>query len=131
MPDESDVVGRFFESYQSIWVATRDGRQIANFYHAPCLSLRGDGTFVCFNTAEEVAEFFQSAADVYHRQGWERIAFKDLSSELLGSRSAFATTTWQACKADDTLAKEWRQSYNLCRFGETWKIILSTFHASD
>ena len=131
MPDEPDVVKRFFESYQSTWVATRDGKQIASFYHAPCLSLRGDGTLVCFSTVDEVTEFFQSAADAYYRQGWERIAFQGLSTELLGSRSAFATMTWQAWKADGTLAKEWRQSYNLCRLGGTWQIVLSTFHVGS
>jgi hypothetical protein len=114
MADEPDAVKRLFESYQSTWVATRDGKQIASFYHAPCLTLRGDGTFVCFSTVDEVTEFFQSAADTYYRQGWERIAFKDLSTELLGSRSVFATMTWQAWKGNPTTSAGSARSGRLC-----------------
>lgn len=131
MQDDLSIVKKFFESYQRVWLATRDGRQIAKFYHTPCLSLRGDGAFVCFNTPEDVAQFFQSAADNYYRQGWERFALEDLSAESLGSRSLFTTMTWQALKSDGILAKEWKQSYNLCRFDKGWEIVLSTFHVSD
>jgi len=131
LQDALDTAKGFFETYQSVWIATRDGKQIAKFYHAPCLSLRGDGTFVCFNANDEIARFFQTVADTYHRQGWVRIAFRELAAEALGSRSIFATMTWQAFKADGSLAKEWRQSYNLCRFGETWAIVLATFHVTD
>jgi hypothetical protein len=69
-------VKAFFESYREIWERTRDGRQIAEFYHAPTLSLRGDGSFVCLQTADEIVQFFQSAADNYHKQGWERWALR-------------------------------------------------------
>ena len=118
----------FFESYRARWEATRDGKVIAKFYHAPSLTLRGDGSFECFQTTDDVARFFHATADTYHRQGLNRIAFKDFSASPLGARSAFATMTWQAFKADGSLAREWRQSYNLVRFGDAWEIVLSTFH---
>lgn len=131
MQDDLGVVRKFFEAYQAVWLATRDGKQIARFYHAPCLSLRADGTFVRFNTADELAQFFQSTADAYYRQGWEQFALKDLSVQSLGSRSIFTTMTWQALKADGALAKKWTQSYNLCLFDKEWAIVLSTFHVID
>ena len=73
-------------------------------------------------------QFFQSAADTYYKMGWERWAFADFSAQKLGAQSALATMRWQASRSDGTLMREWQQSYNLVRFGEAWKIVLSVFH---
>jgi hypothetical protein len=121
---------QFFDSYQRIWAATRDGKQIAQFYHAPCLTLRGDGSMLTLQTEDEVARFFQTVADTYFQQGIARFAFQDLRAEPVGGRSAFVTMTWNALRADGSSVREWRQSYNLVRFGETWKIVLATFHVA-
>ena len=50
-------IAAFFESYRARWEATRDGKVIAQFYHAPCLTLRGDGSFVCLHTADEIVRY--------------------------------------------------------------------------
>jgi hypothetical protein len=131
MADALDTAGKFFEAYRSVWLETRDGQRIANFYHAPCLTLRGDGSFVWLEDHDKAAQFFHTVADTYYRQGWEKIEFRDLAAEPLGSRSILATTTWQASNSAGALLKKWRQSYNLCRFGETWLIVLATIHTSD
>jgi hypothetical protein len=79
---------------------------------------------------DDVARFFQTLADTFGSQGLVKFPFKDFSSEMLGSRSAFATMTWRACQADGTLGREWRQSYNLVCFDDKWEIVLSTIHVS-
>ncbi len=68
----------FFESYRSDWEAARDGNRIAEFYHAPCLTLRADGSFASLQTKDEVARFFQTVADTLYKQGIEQWASKDL-----------------------------------------------------
>jgi hypothetical protein len=67
---------------------------------------------------DDVARFFQTLADTFGSQGLVKFPFKDFSSEMLGSRSAFATMTWRACQTDGTLGREWRQSCNLVRFDD-------------
>jgi hypothetical protein len=118
----------FFESYRSDWQETRDGNRIAEFYHAPCLTLRADGSFASLQTKDEVVRFFQTVADTLYKQGIEQWASKDLTTETLGSRSAIVTMTWLALNSEGSLLRQWRQSYNLVRFGQDWKIVLSTFH---
>jgi hypothetical protein len=92
--------------------------------------LRGDGTFVGFNSADEVARFFDDVADTYDRKGWEKFSFSRLSAEPVGSQSIFAALTWQVAGADGSLIHEWRQSYSLCRFGERFEIVVSIFQVA-
>jgi hypothetical protein len=115
----------FFEAYRRTGEA---GESLAIYYHAPCLTLRGDGSFESLQSEAEVTRFFQTLADTYRSYGWAKFPFSDFSASPLGGRSVFATMNWRACTADGNVAKEWRQSYNLVRFGEQWKIVLSTFH---
>jgi hypothetical protein len=123
-----DEIAAFFERYRARWEATRDGKVIAEFYHAPCSTLRADGSFVVLQTAMDIASFFQTAADNYHRQGCERWSIKDFFATPLGARGAVVTVNWQPAKADGTLLRDWRTSYNLIRFGRDWKIVLATMH---
>ena len=49
----------------------------------------------------------------------------------VGQRSALATMTWKMLRADGNLMRQWRQSYNLVRLTEGWRILVSTFHLSS
>jgi hypothetical protein len=40
----------FIEAYAAAWQLPADGKKIAEPYHAPCLTLRGDGSFVALQT---------------------------------------------------------------------------------
>lgn len=50
----------FFADYNAAF-RTIDGRRIAPFYHAPCLTLRGDGSFLLLQTEQDIEDFFPSA----------------------------------------------------------------------
>jgi hypothetical protein len=36
--------------------------------------------------------------------------------------------TWTNLRADGSVARQWRQSYNVVRFAEGWRILAATFH---
>ncbi len=118
----------FIEAYAAAWQLPPDGKKIAELYHAPCLTLRGDGSFVALQTQAEVAQYFQSVADSYAKLGIEQASFKDFASQMMGSRGALATVTWVGRKADGTLVNEWRVSYSLVEFEGRWLIALATTH---
>jgi hypothetical protein len=99
MADALDAAGRFFDAYRSVWPETCDGHRIARFYNAPCLTLRGDGSFVRLEDHDKAAQVLHTVADAYDRQGWEKVEFRGLAAEPLGSRSILATMTWQASSA--------------------------------
>ena len=49
----------------------------------------------------------------------------------LGIKSMLVTFTWQMMDKNDAVIKEWKQSYNLIKKEDTWKIIMSTFHIKN
>jgi hypothetical protein len=38
------------------------------------------------------------------------------------------TVDWELLRADDSVIRKWRQSYNLVRVDGGWQILVSTFH---
>lgn len=107
-----------------------DGTRIAKLYHAPCVSVRGDASIHCLQSTEKVTHFFQSVADAYRREGYRSSRFSNVDVLAIGGRSALATLDWEMLRADGSVVRKWRQSYNLVRAGIEWQILLSTFHVA-
>ena len=120
----------FFDRYNEAF-ASFDGNRIASLYHAPTITVRGDGSIHCLGSHEELAQFFQGVADTYRREGSRGSTMHDTEVVPIGQRGALTTMTWKMLRADGGLIKQWRQSYNLVRVTEGWRILVSTFHLSS
>jgi len=120
----------FFNQYNEAF-ASVDGNRIASLYHAPTITVRGDGSIHCLRSHEELARFFQGVADTYHREGSRSSTMHDTEVVPVGQRSALTTMTWKMLRADGSLMRQWRQSYNLVRLTEGWRILVATFHLSS
>jgi hypothetical protein len=92
--------------------------------------MRGDGSIHSFQSRDEIARFFQGVADTYKGEGTASATATDLVAVPLGERSALATVKWSNLRADGSLARQWRQSYNVVRFAEGWHILAETFHSN-
>jgi hypothetical protein len=123
----AEEVRGFFETYANTF-ASIDGAAIAKLYHAPCVTVRGDGSVLCLQTRDEVQAFFQKVADGYSREGFRGGPFANLHVAPIGTRSVLATLDWEMLREDKTVIRRWRQSYNLLRVGTEWRILASTFH---
>jgi hypothetical protein len=123
----TEEVRRLFETYATTF-ASIDGAAIAKLYHAPCVTVRGDGSVLCLQSREELQAFFQKVADGYYREGFRGGPFVNLEVVAIGMRSALASMDWEMLREDNTVIRRWRQSYNLLRVGAEWKILASTFH---
>ena len=119
----------FLNKYNETF-ATFDGDQIAEFYCVPTITMRGDGSIHCFQSREEIVRFFQGVADTYKGEGTKGATIHDLVAVPIGERSALATLTWKNLRADGSVARQWRQSYDVVRFAEGWRILAATFHLS-
>ena len=121
-------VRAFFDKYNDAF-ASLDGKAIAACYHAPMLTMRGDGSIHCLASKEEVATFFQGVVDGYAKEGGGRPSgLSDLEVTGLGGKSVLATMQWDMLNADGSVIRSWRQSYNLVRVSKEWRILVSTFH---
>ena len=129
MPKRTMVseIQAFFEEYTRAF-ETFDGNRIAALYHAPTVTMRGDGSIHCLQSRDDLAKVFQGVADTYYKDGYRSGTFNNLQVLPIGERSALATMDWDQRRGDGTLIKEWRQSYNVVRIGDGWQILVSTFH---
>jgi hypothetical protein len=124
----NEEIRRFFEKYAEAFDSI-DGERIAGLYHVPTVTLRGDGSIHCLQSREALAKFFQGVADAYYRDGYRSGRFSKLEVVPMGARSALATMDWELCRADGSVIRQWRQSYNVVRVDKGWQILASTFHA--
>ena len=123
---EVEMLDFFGRQYNDAWKF--NGAEIAKLYYAPTITVRGDGSIHCLQSHEELARFFQGVLDTYKSQGSGGTTMRDLVVVPIGERSALATMTWKMLRADGSLIREWRQSYNVVRLAEGWRILVSTFH---
>jgi hypothetical protein len=90
--------------------------------------MRGDGSIHCLQSHDEVARFFQGVVDTYRREAAVGGTPHDVVAVPIGERSALATVTY--LRPYGSVARQWRQSYNVVRFAEGWRILATTFHLS-
>jgi ketosteroid isomerase-like protein len=107
-----------------------DGARIADFYSVPCMSLRGDGSIHSYQSRQELESFFTNVAQSYKREGMHRSDARNLRISPIGGRCVLVTVDWVLYRADESQIRQWRQSYNLVRMGDVWRIMLSTFHVT-
>jgi hypothetical protein len=107
MADSSvtNEIRAFFEKYNAAFL-TRDGKLIANCYHAPTVTMRGDGSIHCLASRDELAKFFQGVVDGYAKEGLGGGRFSNLQVTPLGDRSALATLDWDMLRTDGSVLLE-------------------------
>ena len=118
-----DFVDRYIEAFES-----RDGRSVATFYNSPCLSVRADGSVHTFADRVEIEGFFTSVLEAYAKAGMARFTAANVVSEPMGTASRRLVCTWSMRRADDSVIREWRQTYIFQLAATDWKIIASIFH---
>lgn len=102
--------------------------EIAEMYHLPSLTVRGDGSVHVFTAVADVRDFMGTVAKTYHDEGNRAGSFDELSVLPIGGQSAVASLRWTLRRDDGTPIREWRQTYNLVRSKGSWQFLLSTFH---
>lgn len=126
-PDMHDQIQRFFDAFVAAF-AQFDGSLVAKRYTTPYVSLDAQGVLRPFHTMAEIAGYFQSVLTAYHQQGCRSCRFGDLEVVSMGARSALATVSWELLRADGSVASGWRESYNLLRTSQGWRVFASTDH---
>lgn len=130
MSDQVEItseVSNFFSDYTKLFDA-RDVATIANYYHAPSISMSSDASVRVFQSHQEAREFVQDVAEEYYAEGQRGSRVVDLDVKLMGSKSVLVTLEWQMLREDGSIIRKWSQSYNLVRPTDRWQILASTVH---
>lgn len=127
---EQEEVSNFFSRYARLF---DEGKwaEFASLFHAPALSVRGDGSVNMLSSNENAEIFFQSVAEAWRRDGYDHFTISGMKALCLGSHSRLATFTWHMHARDGTQIRQWRQSYQLVSVREKWCVLSSTFHIEE
>ena len=118
---------RFTRSYARAFAA-RDASRIAAFYHAPCLTVRGDGSVMVLETPEAATALFAQVLSVYGAEGMTGFEARDMEVGRPGPGLVVLTCSWDMLGKEGACLRSWRQSYTLRETPEGWRILLSLFH---
>lgn len=121
---------QFFSQYGSTFDSW-DMEKFSSFFNEPFISVRGDGKSIIMNTNNDAKVFFTSVLSKWKKDGYVKFFTKDYEVINLGVKSMLVTFTWQMMGKNNVVIKEWKQSYNLIKKEDTWKIIMSTFHIEN
>jgi hypothetical protein len=105
-----------------------DAEKIADCYHAPSVTVRGDGSFHLFDQRENVVEFMGAVARQYHDEGMANGVYSNIEIQMIGSACALVTVDWALMKDDGSMLRQWRNSYNVIKSGDECLFYVSTFH---
>ncbi len=119
----------FFDAFVAAF-SSFDGVQVVARYAVPGLAIRGDGNVQVLQSRPDLEAFFQQVLDTYHRDGCRACRYRDLAITPIGNRGLLGAVTWDLLRADGSVLKSWRQSYNLAQTSEGWRIVASTEHLS-
>jgi len=117
----------FFTKYRTIF-DKGDMKKFSTFFNEPFMSVRADGQIQSLLTNNDAELFFPQVIDVWKKEGYNSFTMCDFEVVKLGTSSMLVTFTWQMLDNNAYLIRQWRQSYNLIKKDDSWKVLLSTFH---
>jgi hypothetical protein len=103
--------------------------EFISLFNEPALTVRGDGSVKLLSSHSDALSFFQGVSDGWRSEGYAWFSTSDLEVTALGSRSGLLTWNWHMHRADGTVIKQWRQSYQVIVVVSEWRVLTSTFQA--
>lgn len=120
----------FFKEYSSVF-DTGDMNAFSKRFTEPFLSIRPDGSIQSMPTNQSASEFFSKAYSLWQEEGYASFKTCDYTVIPIGGSATLVTLTWEMLDKNNQLIKEWRQSYNLVKKDNSWKVYASTFHINS
>ncbi len=125
MQDMIDFFKRYqYEFDQQNWAS------FAALFHEPAMSIRADGSVMVVPSHAEGARLYASVAAAWREQGYVQFAMQNFEVIKLGRDSRLVSFDWLMLGNDEALIRQWRQSYQLIRSAQTWRVFTSTIHAA-
>ena len=126
---ETEVAIAFFDRYRRDF-DSNDWKAFTAHFHEPFVTVRSDGSVHFLPSRVEAEKFFQTVADNWQREGYDRFSTTNYAVMPIGKFSLLATFDWEMLRQDGSLVRKWRQSYQLISVERQWKVLASTFHAT-
>jgi hypothetical protein len=131
MKDVMDVIDGYRARWQTVLRETRNVDSVNEFFHLPCFFIGGDASVSCFRAPEDISAFHRPRLEQFVKGGVTDNLIRGCDVLSLGTRSALALVNWEFHRADGSIERAWRHSYNLVKTDAGWKIVVSTFQAGS
>ena len=117
-------ITEFFEQYRDAFNRL-DGDAIANLYCVPS-GIVSDRGLTTWQSREPIAENMVALCALYRANGYKQAHFQPYHFISQGTDFAVADVAWTIEREGE--AEPWRfhTTYNLCRTGEGWRVVLCT-----
>src|SRR5262245_17631214 len=119
----------FFERYRMEFDKA-NWMTFTSLFLEPFVTVRGDGSVKLFQSRGETRKFFETVADAWRGEGYHRFTTTNFEVMPMGRLSRLVTFDWEMLRADGSLLRKWRQSYQLILIQSEWKVLSSTFHVA-
>lgn len=128
IPLSEEQLAAFFLRYATAF-DHRNWSVFTSLLYEPVLTVRSDGSVRCLHSRDEAQEFFEKVADDWRAEGYCRFAASNFEIIPLGIRSLLATLDWEMLRENGSQMRVWRQSYQLLKTDNDWKVLAFTYHA--
>lgn len=122
-----ETIRSFFDAFVTAF-SQFDGALIATRYSAPYQALMASGELQSFSSEQAIAAYFQSVLDRYRAAGCVACRYHALDALSVGPNGVLASVTWSLLDREGEVIQFWRESYNLARTPEGWRIFASMDH---
>lgn len=122
--------GSFFDAFVIAFL-TFDGKVIADRYMTPYTAMTASGIVSIYQSAQELAEYFQCILDDYYAKGCRSCRYRDLQAFHIDNQNMLATVTWELMGENAQLISQWRESYNIFLSAENMFVFTSIDHAVE
>jgi len=129
MDELRSLIERYRAGWEKVVSETGDVDSLNVFFHLPCIFVGADGSPSLFRVAEDISAFHRPRLDLFRKGGVNKPRTKDFEALPMGTRSALISVSWELCRADESIERAWRHSYNVINTNSGWKILVSTFQA--
>ena len=129
MESSVEAAKAFFDEFVEAF-ASFDGEVVAQRYQAPYLARHATGTTEVFDSAEDIAAYFQRIVDGYRDRGCSSCRYRDLEVEAVGNETVLGTVTWELLQDGGLVLASWREAYALSLVEGRLKAFATIDHAS-
>jgi hypothetical protein len=117
----------FFQRYQREF-DQQNWPAFAALFHEPAFSVRGDGSVMLIPTYADGERLYAAVAQAWRGEGYAKFEMQDFEVLHMGRDSRLVSFDWRMLREDGQLIRRWRQSYQLIRTPQGWRVVMSTFH---
>ena len=113
MEELRSLIERYRAGWETVVRETGDVDSLNTFFHLPCIFVGADGSAMLFRAANDISAFHRPRLDLFRKGGVKKPKTKDFDALAIGTRSALVSVSWELCRADETIERAWRHSYNV------------------